>query len=491
MARTYRCLHSVSLLDDGTAVKIERFREIALLHCRLDPSRPVLAGVSGGADSLCLMFALAQLGFPVIAAHFDHQLRPDSAADAAVVEREASRLGLAFVSGSADVAAFARQEHLSIEAAARTLRYRFLFAQARGVGAQAVAVGHTADDQVETVLLHFLRGSGLAGLAGMEYRRVLPEWDADIPLVRPLLDFWRVDTEAFCAEHNLHPVTDATNADTAYARNRIRHELIPLLEKYNPQIRRAMWRMARTLAGDAAVIQAVVDAAWETCAHSQGPRFARLRMPELQAQPVGVQRGLVRRAAGEAAPLPDGLDFDAVERALTLVREPAAGVVVELADDLRAWVEGDLLVLARKDAVLPIDDSPQMPIGCDTIELPVPGTVYLPGGWAISAEVKEVPERVPGDAWLAFLDADALAEPIYLRCARPGERFQPLGMDGRSIKLSDFWTNVRLPRRLRALWPLVTCGDAVVWITGLRIAHPYRVTKATRRVVALRAHRAA
>lgn len=470
-------------------MKIDLLRETTLLHCRLDPTRPVLAGVSGGADSLCLMVALTQLGFPVIVAHFDHQLRPDSAADAAVVEREASRLGLAFASGSADAGAFARQERLSIEAAARTLRYRFLFAQARAAGAQAVAVGHTADDQIETVLLHLLRGSGLTGLAGMDYRRVLPEWDADIPLVRPLLDFWRADTEAFCAEHNLHAVTDMTNADTAYARNRIRHELIPLLETYNPQVRQALWRMARTLAGDAAVVRGVVDDAWETCAHSQGAGFARLRLPELQAQPAGVQRGLVRRAAGEAAPLPDGLDFDAVERALALVREPAAGVQVELADDLRAWVEGDLLVLARKDAVLPTEQFSQMPDGCDAVELPLSGSVHLPGGWMITVEIADIPDRVPADTWLAYLDADALNGPLSVRCTRPGERFQPFGMDGRSMKLSDFWTNAKVPRRLRARWPLVTCGEAVVWVTGLRIAHPYRVTQSTRRVVVLRAFR--
>lgn len=472
-------------------MNIEVLRETALLQCRLDPSRPVLAGVSGGADSLCLMTAMAQLGFTVIAAHFDHQLRPDSSADAVVVGRAAARLGLAFVAGSADAAAFAKQERLSIEAAARTLRYRFLFAQAQALGTQAVAVGHTADDQVETVLLHLLRGSGLTGLAGMDYRRVLPEWHADIPLVRPLLDFWRADTVAFCAEHGLHPVIDATNADTAYARNRIRHELIPLLETYNPQVRQALWRMARTLAGDKAVVQRAVDAAWETCAHSQGPGFVRLRLPNLQAQPAGVQRGLIRRAAEDTAPLQDGLDFDAVERALALVREPAAGVQVELADDLRVWVEGDLLVLARKDVVLPAEQSPQMSDSCDAVVLPVPGTVHLSGGWVLIAEIQDAPESVQGDAQQAYLDADAITGPLVLRCARPGERFQPFGMDGRSMKLSDFWTNEKLPRRLRALWPLVTCGDAVVWVTGMRIAHPFRVTESTRQVVVLSARRAA
>ena len=133
-----------------------------------------------------------------------------------------------------------KEQKLSLEEAARILRYRFLFAQARSEGAEVVAVGHTADDQVETVLMHFLRGAGLPGLKGMAGRTILPEFDPKIPLVRPILHLWRSETEAYCQEHGLQPVYDPSNRDETYFRNRLRHSLIPELEKYNPRFKNTL-----------------------------------------------------------------------------------------------------------------------------------------------------------------------------------------------------------------------------------------------------------
>ncbi|MBL8102073.1 MAG: tRNA lysidine(34) synthetase TilS, partial [Anaerolineales bacterium] len=179
-------------------------------ECGLLKDRPVVVGVSGGPDSLCLMETLRKAGYPVIVAYFDHQLRPESAADARMVEKTANRLMLACYLDGADVRAHAEGKKLSIEEAARNLRYRFLFNLARRYNAQAVAVGHTADDQVETVLMHFLRGSGIAGLKGMSYRSIIPVFDPEIPVVRPLLDMWREETVVYCAVHGLRPHYDSS-----------------------------------------------------------------------------------------------------------------------------------------------------------------------------------------------------------------------------------------------------------------------------------------
>src|SRR5436190_8520243 len=184
---------------------LENIPSILRNQCGLSRDRPVIAGVSGGPDSLCLMSILRKAGYHVIVAHFNHKLRPDSDADANIVEQTASRLNIASVIENGDVHAFAEQEKHSIEEAARILRYRFLMAQARHFKAQAVAVGHTADDQVETVLMHFLRGAGLAGLKGMTHRTVLQTFDAEIPIVRPLLDSWREDTVVYCAANGFRP----------------------------------------------------------------------------------------------------------------------------------------------------------------------------------------------------------------------------------------------------------------------------------------------
>ncbi|HEY2979690.1 MAG TPA: tRNA lysidine(34) synthetase TilS, partial [Anaerolineales bacterium] len=218
---------------------LEKIESILQSACHLERGRLIVVGVSGGPDSLCLLHLLHQAGYPLLVAHFNHQIRPEAGDEAGAVEQFAARLGLRCVVGSADVSAHAQKNGLSIEEAARALRYGFLFEQARQAGAQAVAVGHTADDQVETVLMHFLRGAGLNGLQGMGYRTILRTFDSAIPIVRPLLGIWREEVLAYCTTYGLQPHFDRSNASPEYLRNRLRHTLIPVLESYNPKFREA------------------------------------------------------------------------------------------------------------------------------------------------------------------------------------------------------------------------------------------------------------
>jgi len=237
--------------------------------CNLIPDRPILVGVSGGADSLCLMETLHQAGYPLVVAHFDHQLRSGSEGEVNALKKIVAGKKITFVSERGDVRVFASEEGMSIEEAARTLRYRFLFKQARAHKAQAVAVGHTADDQVETVLMHFLRGAGLTGLKGMSYRSQFPTFDKDVPLVRPLLDVWREEIVAHCAANDLQTFHDPSNDSLEFQRNRIRHQLIPQLENYNPRFREAVLRTARSLTDDHSALSEVLDAAWIECVKSE------------------------------------------------------------------------------------------------------------------------------------------------------------------------------------------------------------------------------
>ncbi len=178
--------------------------------CKLDQGLPVVVGVSGGPDSVCLMDVLHQAGYPVLVAHFNHQLRTESDDDEEFVRMLAAARNLPFLRGRGDVAVYADESGQSIEAAGRELRYRSLFDHAEAHQAQAVAVGHTADDQAETVLMHFLRGAGVRGLRGMTYRRQVPQFHAEIPLVRPFLSLWRRDVIAYCREES------ASNARRPY-----------------------------------------------------------------------------------------------------------------------------------------------------------------------------------------------------------------------------------------------------------------------------------
>jgi tRNA(Ile)-lysidine synthase len=472
---------------------LDRLRAIAQQECRLSLDRPLLAGVSGGPDSLCLLDSLARLGFSLVVAHFDHRLRPESSQDAQAARRAAERWQFPFLLGSRDVAGYAAGERLSIEEAARELRYRFLFGEARRCQAQAVAVGHTADDQVETVLMHLLRGAGLAGLAGMDYHSKIAAWDADLPLVRPLLSFWRSETAAYCREQSLEAVTDASNQDQAFLRNRLRLELIPFLETYNPQVRPALWRMSRVLAGEEAVVRAVVEQAWDACQPEARAGAVVLSLPVFRALAVGLQRGVLRRAAAHLLPGLRDFDFAAADRALRFLEFGAAGQV-DLARGLRLFAEGDRLVIASGEASPSPEDWPQLG-AWEAQALVIPGQVELAGGWRL-AGAWAGPGDFPGlDAlraagrWEAWLDADALPGSLSVRPPLPGDRFRPLGMEGHSVRLSDFWINHKLPRRARAAWPLVIAGKEIVWAPGFRPAHPVRLRENTRQALHLRLFR--
>jgi tRNA(Ile)-lysidine synthase len=463
---------------------LDRLELILRQSCGLKPDLPVLAGVSGGPDSLCLLDVLHRLRYRVVVAHFNHKLRPEADLEAVTVAGLARSLGLPFVSGSADVRAFADREMLSIEEAARTLRYRFLFAQARKYGAQAVAVGHTADDQVETVLMHFLRGAGLAGLKGMTYRSLLPNFDPDIPVVRPLLSLWRSETEACCRARGLKPHFDPSNADQTYFRNRLRHTLIPELENYNPRFKDALLRTAQVLQGDFAALEEVLEEAWKDCLAESGDGFVAFDRPALVKVSMGLRRNLIRRAAESLRPDSRDFGFDALTRAAAFVETPA-GKQIDFVNGLYLFAESGKIYIAAYEADLPSAQFPQVTASC---LLPTGECLDLGNGWILSTEhcpLNTADWSLNTDKWTAWLDADLTGSRLQVRPRRAGDRFQPLGMDGQSVKLSDFFVNVKLPKRARGKWPLVCVGDEIAWVPGFRLAHPFRITEKTKRAVHL------
>lgn len=429
---------------------------------------PLVVGVSGGADSLALLHLLRGTGTPLVVCHFNHRLRLEADAEAAHVAGIAALLGLPFLTDSGDVAAYAARHSLSIEEAARKLRYNFLFRAAREQGAQAVAVAHTADDQVETVLMHFLRGAGLSGLKGMTPLTILSEFDAHIPLVRPMLNLWRHETEAVCREAGLEFVTDPSNADTTYFRNRLRHNLLPLLAGYNPQIKTALWRTSQALQGDFDALTHFVDAMWGAAVREHGPGYIAFDLPVLRNATDGLRRNLIRRAAFMLRPSLRDVDFDALTRAARLGSGDFTGGLYTLTED-------ETLYLAAYEADLPCAHFPQVEAERPLAE----GENDLGGGWALTCERVPAPQLPHADPFSAYMAADLAESPLRVRPVRAGDRFEPLGMPGQTVKLSDLFVNLKIPKRARKKWPLVCAGESIVWVAGLRLAHRWRITEAT------------
>lgn len=468
---------------------LDNIQTVLSEQCRLQRDHPIVVGVSGGPDSICLMSILHKARYRIIVAHFNHKLRPDADADANVVEQTAARLNIASVIESGDVRAFADGEKLSIEEASRIMRYRFLMAQARRFKAQAVAVGHTADDQVETVLMHFLRGAGLAGLKGMNYRTVIHMFDPEIPVVRPLLDVWREETVVYCAANGFRPRHDPSNASLDFFRNRLRHLLIPTLESYNPRFREAVWRTSRSLGEDHEILSNALDEAWKNCIVQQNADFIAFDVSALNQQPLGLQRNLVRRAIERLRPDDIDISYSVLERSSKFIADSHPRARLNLPNDLHLLREGLLIYVVAGDATLPIERWPQMPGDGHTISLKIPGSVTLSGGWKLSCERWNIASlameqaKSNDDPFQAWLDARGISDALELRVRQDGDRFEPLGMDGHEMKLSDFFINAKLPQRARDRWPLLCMGERVVWVPGYRPAHPFRLTESTRQVL--------
>lgn len=476
---------------------LKRVGKFIVRHALLRPGERLVTGVSGGADSLCLLDSLHRLGFRPIVAHLDHGLRPESAADGAYVAEVARRMGLTAVVAREDVRA-ALKPGMSIEEAARIVRYGFLARVAREHRARTIAVGHTADDQAETVLMHLLRGAGPEGLRGMRPVTSLSGWTGlgggkGLRLVRPLLEITRRETGEYCAKAGFEPRQDATNEDPSYFRNRLRLELLPLLETYNPAIQDVLLRTGRIMRAESDLLDELTTKAWPGIIRQAGPQALRMRVEGLAAQPEAVKRTLVRRMIHALRPEERTVSALHVEDVLALAGKPrAAGratlvgglEAVNLGEDLLLWVRGTPLLLA---------EYPQM-TGSRGRKLDVPGEVRLASGWRLAARSERLTPAVrrrllsASEGRMAAFDAETLTRPLRLRPPGPGDSLRPLGLDG-TVKLSDLFVNSHIPRLARARWPVVVAGQLVVWVAGLRMAHDPRLTSESRTALVLQLHR--
>jgi tRNA(Ile)-lysidine synthetase-like protein len=476
----------------------------------------IVVGVSGGPDSLCLLHALKTLApeydLRLHVAHLDHQLRGDAAqADADFVQDVAQGWNLPYTIEARDVKAFAHAHKLSIEEAARQMRYAFLIEVAVANDSETIAVAHNADDQAESVLMHFLRGSGLSGLRGMLPKMRISEFRIrngdsafrlphsalnNLYLVRPLLEIPRAAIDDYCVQHDLRPRIDATNADTTYFRNRLRHELLPTLATYNPNIRSILRRTASVIAAEHELLEAHRNFAWDMTIVAESGTAITFSLSLWREQPLATQRALLRRAIHQLRPPLRDIDFVHIEDAVELLGRAATGDQVTLPQNLFLEVSYDTFTLAPRDQ-LSLPDWPLLPEGVTSIPIAVPGTTSLPeSSWVLSAQVIAADDAPPFltaglsssesnfDRWIAYLDADTLSAPLAMRVRLSADDFHPHGMAS-PVRLKDWLIGVKVPRAIRDRLPLIVSGDQIVWVSGVRLGQPFIVTAKTSRIVKL------
>lgn len=427
----------------------------------------VLLAVSGGPDSLALLLIFSQvreqLGVRCSVAYIDHGLRPAAAiaGEREVVAAVAADFAMPSLSAAVDVAGEGRGR--SPEEAARQARYAALARLAADAGATAVATGHTASDQAETVLLRIIRGTGVRGLAGMTPAAPWPVPGTRRPaLLRPLLCLSRAETEAYCGywDELIEPVADTENANRRYLRNRIRHEILPQLRDLNPRIEAALLRLAAQ-AGEwrRAQAEAEVAAGRTVQVDDDG---VRVRLAALEAVDQPGRIAILRRAWQAALPDRAGPSRAHLEAMQRLALGGAGDVA--LPGGLVARRNGDWLLLG--EAAVPHGAEPPR-----DQPLAVPG-VTVWAGWRIEAapagDADFAPERAPGEVWDALVDA-AYAAGLTVGPRRPGDRIELAGMTGRK-RLQDLFVDAKTPREQRHAWPVIRTPRGVLWVAGFRPA---------------------
>jgi len=443
----------------------------------LEKGDRLVVGVSGGVDSMVLLHLLnahrEAFHLSLIIAHLNHGLRPEeSEKEAELVQKESEQLGLPFEYGQFNVKEFQKLSGFSPQDAARKIRFQFFHDLLKKHHAKKIALGHNADDQVETILLRLMRGSGLQGLRG-----ILPLRDGKI--IRPLLETWREEIESFAIEKGIHFRLDSSNLKHDYLRNRIRLALIPSMEReYQPNFKKILLRTSAILREENDYLEKGAEEAYQTIVQESKDTLS-FKFSEYQSLHQAIQWRIIRKmmeilcAQGMVVEGREGSDVRQIHLRL---RQPPPSFILELSHGV--WIEKryDRVELGR-GAVRPFPPF--------EVELISPGRTMIEelGKEIVIEEVNRAQFREDRESLtMAFMDYENLQFPLRIRNFRPGDRFCPLGIQG-TQKLKEFFIDHKVPRFERPKIPLLISGEMIVWIVGYRIDERVKVTEKTKRVL--------
>ncbi len=460
---------------------LEQIKQTSERYRMLQSGDRLLVAVSGGIDSVVLLHALSALQreykLALGVAHFDHAIRPDSSQDAEFVRELARSLKLRCYTERADVPRYAQMKRLSLEVAARQLRYRFLEKTAQAHKFKKIALGHNLNDQAETLLMRLLRGTGLEGLAGIPPVRSAGK----LTYVRPLIECSRKHIEGFAREHNLTWREDPSNRDTKILRNRIRHELLPILQRdYNPNLLETLGRTARLLAAASDYLQSIAESELINLHSDLGRSAIALDLKRFLKRPEFLRALILRAAIGRVQNL-QGIEMAHLEAALNWLERGGAGEL-QLPGGLRLLRRHQRLIVTVQPAAKPAQYE---------YALSVPGeTVIAEIGWRFQIDLTPWPPSRRGKGELsrtgerlgerlarAIIDAAKIQGSLIVRNRRPGDR---ITLQNGTKKLQDLFIDKKIPREERDRLPLICDAHRVIWIVGWCMNEEYRATPKAR-----------
>jgi tRNA(Ile)-lysidine synthase len=503
---TPRLLRGGSFLsyNESTMNLLKKVRETIKKYSMLSEGDRVLIGLSGGADSVCLTNILDELkedfNLSLNAVYVDHGLRPaEVKAETAFCKQLCERLEIGFLSKSVDVTRYAKEKKLGVQEAARKLRYQVFGGLSIEIKATKIALGHTIDDQAETVLMHLLRGAGYRGLSGIppvRRQEVSSQQSAvrSLTIIRPLIEIERNEIEEFLT----HPsplvsrpsppfMVDSSNLKKDYFRNWIRLMVIPELKKRNPALIRNICKTADILREEDAYMEVIVTKALMRLISRKSDDTIELFLSPLETMKKPILRRVLRRAISETVGINRGIDFIHIEDMIELIKKGKSGDRIYLPKGIKAIKSYSTFILTSK-----------IPKELKTRMLIPPGEVLLEEvSVMLVAEISESLERkdilssleklYDGRDGAAF-DFDSLSFPLIIRRRQKGDYFYPSGF-GKRKKLQDFFVDNKIPKDERDTIPIVVSGDDIIWIVGHRMDERFRAKEGTKRFLIMRSLR--
>ncbi len=453
----------------------QRVSQLIAASALVSPGKALIIAVSGGSDSIALLHLLSTIfpAIPRVAVYVDHGLRPhETPGEISLVEKMARKCSAHFRTVAVDVARESSKKRISTEDAARKLRYQALEGVREEFQAQSIAVGHTADDQAEEILLRLIRGSGCTGLSGMRLQRGT--------IIRPLLHEKKATLLTYLKEQKIPFCQDSSNLDTRFLRNKIRLDLLPKLENdYNPAMRETLLQTASILHEEDRLLQTITDKAYHgqireesvPSANAPGGKKLFLTLQLFTSEHPAIQRRVLEKICWNMGSRPS---FKKITNLLSLTASQHNGEI-HLAQGLRACKDGTLLFFHHPVGKSPYRGPSLIKKSFSPLTIPAPGNYPVPelNRVLLLAAVQSVPEY-PAAGQL-YLDPSDLHYPLVLRQPLPGDRFHPLGAPG-SKKVSRFLSDQKIPAAMRDSYPILLSNKQIVAIAGLRIDHHFRLS---------------
>jgi tRNA(Ile)-lysidine synthase len=439
----------------------------------LSGGEKVLIGLSGGPDSVCLLSVLSALRerfmLEISAAYIDHGLRPhETDKEIEFCRNLCGRLNVPFYTKAVNVKSYARDRKMNMQEAARQLRYEALEEISQDIGTGRIALGHTADDQAETLLMRLFRGSGPTGLSGIPPVRKT--------IIRPLIETGRGEIEKFLEDEKTGHITDSSNLKKSYLRNKIRLSLVPMLKEYNPDIIETLSKTAAIFRDEERYFEIIVTKALMKLISRKTDSRIELFLAPLEIMDKAIIRRVLRRAIDETKDL-RGISFIHIEDIIGLVRSGDSGDRIYLPKGIRAVKDYSILILTSEP-----------PVALGTYSLTVPGEVILKEAGILiksspiaASEFQKVQYK-DGRTVSGVFDSDKLVYPLVVRSRRHGDFFYPAGF-GRRKKIQDFFVDEKVPRDERDRVPLILSGNDIIWVVGYRGDERFKVGEGTEKGV--------